>query len=56
MEWCITCHRAPERFLRPREAVYQMDYQPPDNQLELGRQLVKAYDIKSLTTCSTCHR
>ena len=56
MEWCLECHRNPERFVRPREAVYQMDYQPPDNQLELGRQLVKAYDIKSLTTCSTCHR
>jgi hypothetical protein len=55
MEWCLECHRNPERFVRPREAVYQMDYQPPDNQLELGRQLVKAYDIKSLTTCSTCH-
>ena len=56
MEWCLECHRNPERFVRPREAVYQMDYQPPENQLELGRQLVKAYDIKSLTTCSTCHR
>ena len=55
MEWCLECHRNPERFVRPREAVYQMDYQPPENQLELGRRLVKAYDIKSLTTCSTCH-
>jgi hypothetical protein len=56
MEWCLECHRNPERFVRPRDAVYQMDYQPPDNQLELGAQLVKAYDIKSLTACSTCHR
>ena len=56
MEWCLECHRNPERFVRPREAVFQMDYQPPENQLELGRQLVKAYDIKSLTNCSTCHR
>jgi hypothetical protein len=56
MEWCLECHRNPERFVRPREAVYQMDYQPPANQLELGRQLVKAYDIKNLTNCSTCHR
>ena len=28
----------------------------PTNQLELGARLVKEYDIKSLTTCSTCHR
>lgn len=56
MEWCLECHRQPERFVRPREAVYQMDYEPPDDQLELGRRLVKAYAIRSLTTCSTCHR
>jgi hypothetical protein len=56
MEWCLECHRAPERFVRPREAVFQMDYEPPSNQLELGAQLVKAYDIRSLTNCSTCHR
>lgn len=56
MEWCLDCHRNPERFVRPREAVYQMDYQPPPNQEELGRQLVEEYQIQSLTSCSTCHR
>ena len=56
MEWCLECHRAPEKFVRPREAVYQMDYETPPNQAELGAKLVKEYDIQSLTTCSTCHR
>ena len=56
MEWCITCHREPERFLRPREAVYQMGYQPDGDQLTIGRDLMKKYDVKSLTSCSTCHR
>ena len=56
MEWCVTCHRAPEQFLRPREAVYQMGYQPAGDQLTIGRDLVKKYDVKSLTSCSTCHR
>ena len=56
MEWCITCHREPERFLRPREAVYQMGYHPDGDQLTIGRDLVKKYDVKSLTSCSTCHR
>ncbi len=56
MEWCLDCHRNPEQYVRPREAVYQMDYQPPANQLELGRRLVKEYDIESLISCSTCHR
>ena len=56
MEWCLTCHREPERFLRPREAVYQMGYKPDGDQLTIGRDLMKKYDVKSLTSCSTCHR
>jgi hypothetical protein len=56
MEWCLTCHRAPERFVRPREAVFQMGYRPEGDQLEIGRRLVKEYRIESLTSCSTCHR
>jgi hypothetical protein len=56
MKWCLDCHRNPERFVRPREAIYQMDYQPPANQAELGRKLVAEYQIQKLTSCSTCHR
>jgi hypothetical protein len=56
MEWCLDCHRNPEKYVRPREAVFQMDYQPPPDQLELGARLVKEYDIRSLTSCSVCHR
>jgi len=56
MEWCLDCHRHPEQYVRPREAVFQMDYEPPADQETLGRQLVKEYKIQSLTSCSTCHR
>ena len=56
MEWCLDCHRHPERYVRPREAVFDMDYQTPANQLALGAQLVRAYHIQKLTDCSTCHR
>ena len=56
MEWCLDCHRNPEKYVRPREAVFQMDYQAPADQIALGRRLVKEYDIESLTSCSTCHR
>src|SRR5437588_12911977 len=27
MEWCLDCHRHPERHVRPREDVFTMDYQ-----------------------------
>jgi hypothetical protein len=56
MEWCLECHRNPEKYVRPREAVFRTDYQAPANQLELGRQLVAEYQIQRLTSCSTCHR
>lgn len=58
MGWCLECHRAPEKFLRPKSEVFNMAYQPPTNQLELGSELVKAYHIESdkLPKCSTCHR
>lgn len=59
MEWCLECHRQPQRFLRPREHVFDMDWQPPTDQLTLGRQLVKEYHIRDaaiLTSCDTCHR
>lgn len=56
MGWCLDCHRNPEQFVRPREEVFNMTYQPEGNQLERGRQLVSEYEIKNLTNCSTCHR
>ena len=55
MEWCLECHREPERHVRPRDKVFDMAWEP-DNQLEMGRKLVKEYRIRSLTSCSTCHR
>src|SRR2546422_3680903 len=56
MEWCLDCHRNPERYVRPREAVFRVDYVPPSNQLEMGARLVADYQIQKLTSCSTCHR
>jgi len=56
MEWCLDCHRNPERYVRPRDAVFSVDYRPPSNQAELGAQLVTDYQIQKLTSCSTCHR
>jgi len=56
MEWCLECHREPERFVRPREFVFSMDWQPPEDRLALGRKLVNEYRIEKLTSCSVCHR
>lgn len=56
MEWCLQCHREPERFLRPRDQVFNMAYTPPADQLALGRKLMQEYKVQRLTDCYTCHR
>jgi hypothetical protein len=56
MEWCLNCHREPEKYIRPRELVFQMDYEYPPNQLEVGRKLVEEYKVQKLLDCYTCHR
>jgi cytochrome c7-like protein/class III cytochrome C family protein len=56
MEWCLDCHRQPERYVRPREHVFDMAWQPDGDQQSLGRELVAAYRIHTRTDCSACHR
>ena len=56
MEWCIDCHRQPEKYVRPRSGIFSVAYVRPANQLELGARLVAQYQIQKLTSCSTCHR
>lgn len=72
MEWCLECHRAPEKNLRPREQVFNMRYEQPTpdspvamdgqtfaDQQSLGLYLVKKYKLRTvtdITSCSTCHR
>ena len=56
MEWCLDCHRQPERYLRPRDQVFNASYEPPADQLALGHALAQEYGIHTRTSCSTCHR
>src|SRR5450432_1909325 len=56
MEWCLGCHRQPEKYLRPQSEVYNIAYEPPVDQIALGRRLVTEYKVKPRTSCSTCHR
>ena len=56
MEWCLDCHRNPEKYVRPRSELLTMGYTPAVAQEELGPRLVAEYKIQSLTNCSVCHR
>jgi len=59
MSWCLDCHRNPDKYVRPREEVFNMAWERPSDDPDLGSRLVRDYKIASveqLTSCSTCHR
>jgi hypothetical protein len=58
MKWCLDCHRAPQKYIRPRDKIYEMAWQPKSNAAE-SAQLVAQYHVNvtgHLTNCSVCHR
>lgn len=70
MAWCLECHRAPERFIRPKDEVFNVDWHWSQELDENGhpytregwearaKELVHSYNIHldQLTNCSICHR
>ena len=59
MEWCLSCHREPEKYIRPKSEIYNMDWDGNDLSADERLQLKADYKIRSkemLTSCSTCHR
>lgn len=59
MEWCLACHREPEKFIRPKSEIYNMQWQNGDITPERRISLKADYKIRSkemLTSCSICHR
>ena len=58
MSWCLDCHRSPEKYIRPRDAVFTMGWTPPADQEAAGKQLVAEYGIhtEQMMDCSMCHR
>lgn len=55
MSWCLECHRAPEKFLRPKEFITKLDWKAED-QLKLGLHLKEVNHIRPREDCNTCHR
>jgi hypothetical protein len=58
MDWCLDCHRQPQKYLRPKSEVFNMGYQYPKDQLAVGERLVNEYNVagRQLTDCFVCHR
>lgn len=56
MEWCLDCHRQPERRLRARAALFQFAQQEAGEERESGERLLEEYHVSRKTNCSHCHR
>lgn len=63
MDWCLDCHRQPEKHLRPLDEIYNFDWSAEQDmgvdQITLGLELKQRYEIPEaefLTSCSVCHR
>ena len=59
MAFCLNCHRNPQQFVRTKAEVWNMEWQPADDQARQGAALVAQYHIRGpgeLTDCSICHR
>jgi hypothetical protein len=62
MEWCLSCHRNPDKELRPTSEVFNMDWHPKvashenveENKNKIDQ--VSKHPINQLTNCSVCHR
>ena len=47
MEWCLDCHREPEKHVRPRDKVFDLNWSWPvgKDPIAEGKKLVEQYKI-----------
>jgi hypothetical protein len=62
MEWCLSCHREPEWYIRDKKDIYDPAYPAYNGTAELykiGLEKKAEYKVRNrlmMTSCSTCHR
>ena len=56
MDWCLGCHRHPAANVRPRERVFDVDWDPGTLSDVERAALAREYHLASMTNCSVCHR
>jgi len=69
MEWCLECHRGTEKYLRPKDQVFNMNYQQPSSshpvqladgskyieQEQLGAALKSQYHVRTVQDITSCN-
>jgi hypothetical protein len=60
MQWCLECHRDPTPFIRPKDKITDMAFDPLSLTQEQRTELVKYHGVDHanhrLTNCAICHR
>lgn len=56
MHWCLSCHRAPEKNIRPVDQVTNMNWVRPKGFDEVAKKLIEEKKIVPPQACSGCHR
>jgi len=61
MAWCLECHRDPVAKIRPRDRIFDMEWDPAELSRPEREALAAEYGltperIRSLSNCSVCHR
>jgi hypothetical protein len=58
MEWCLNCHRHPEKYIGPKDQVTSVNIESHESQETVGKALVEEYKVQTdqLDNCSICHR
>lgn len=58
MGFCLDCHREPEKYIRPVEEVYNLNWEAgsEEKQLKQGKEFVHDWNINPPQSCTGCHR
>jgi hypothetical protein len=56
MQWCLDCHRHPEKHLRPPAKVTDMEWTAGGRQAQMGREIQAQLNVHPTTDCTGCHR
>ena len=56
MDWCLNCHRHPQRYVGSRDRVFASTPRPTVDDVPTDVDWAHEYRVQSKTDCSICHR
>ena len=56
MSWCLDCHRNPNKHIRPRNQITNMDWVPSKNHDMIVEKYINDRNISPPEDCTACHR